>query len=166
METSVNECQWQQWVRANSAKLLLFARQKARNEADAQDLVQEAVMEVSSKCGGGPPPVTAVFGTIRLRAIDLARRNERRLGREQTLLARQTEPWFDVTAEDREMKTMLEQALRQLPEIYREVVTLRIWGGLTFAEIGEALQISQNTIASRYRYALEELRKLTKGVLA
>jgi len=56
--------------------------------------------------------------------------------------------------------------MRRLPEIYREVVTLRIWAGLTFAEIAEMLGIPANTVASRYRYGLAELRKLTKEVLA
>jgi len=39
----------------------------------------------------------------------------------------------------------------------REVVVMKIWGGVTFAEISEALAISPNTAASRYRYALEQL---------
>jgi RNA polymerase sigma-70 factor (ECF subfamily) len=54
----------------------------------------------------------------------------------------------------------------RLPDIYREVITLKIWGELTFAEIAQALEIPANTAASRYRYGLVELRKLTKGVLA
>ncbi len=41
---------------------------------------------------------------------------------------------------------------------------LKIWGGLTFDEIAEALDIPANTAASRYRYGLAELRKLTKEV--
>jgi RNA polymerase sigma-70 factor (ECF subfamily) len=36
---------------------------------------------------------------------------------------------------------------------------MKIWNDKTFAEIGEALEISQNTAASRYRYGLEALRK-------
>jgi RNA polymerase sigma-70 factor (ECF subfamily) len=47
-------------------------------------------------------------------------------------------------------------------DIYREVVILKVWGELTFAEIAEALDIPANTAASRYRYGLEELRKITK----
>lgn len=56
--------------------------------------------------------------------------------------------------------------MAQLLPIYREVVTLKVWGGLTFAEIAEALEIPANTAASRYRYGLIELRKLTKEVFA
>jgi RNA polymerase sigma-70 factor (ECF subfamily) len=46
-----------------------------------------------------------------------------------------------------------------LPDEQREVLVLKIWNDLTFAEIGSVLEISQNTAASRYRYALGALRK-------
>ena len=36
---------------------------------------------------------------------------------------------------------------------------MKVWGDRTFAEIGEALEISQNTAASRYRYGLEALKR-------
>ncbi|MEI6121290.1 MAG: sigma factor-like helix-turn-helix DNA-binding protein [Opitutae bacterium] len=42
----------------------------------------------------------------------------------------------------------------------KRVVVLKIWGDLTFDEIGEQLSISPNTAASRWRYAMEALRKL------
>ncbi len=45
-----------------------------------------------------------------------------------------------------------------------EVVSLKLWRGLTFAEIGEALGISPNTAASRYRYALNDLRERMEAV--
>jgi len=72
--------------------------------------------------------------------------------------------WFAPEIEDRERARLLQEALRQLPATQRDVVTLKIWGGLTFAEIAAALDVPANTAASRYRYALEELRKLTKEV--
>ena len=51
----------------------------------------------------------------------------------------------------------LERALAWLPAEQREVLALKVEGGLTFAEIGAALAISPHTAASRYRYALERL---------
>ena len=69
------------------------------------------------------------------------------------------ECWFDSTPEDRERTQLIQQAMCKLPEIYRQVITLKTWGGLTLAEIAEALEIPANTAASRYRYGLEELRK-------
>lgn len=166
METSDQEAAWQRWVTEHSARLLLYARQKSRCEADAQDLVQESVLEAARRCAGQPPPAALVFGTIHRRAIDLARREDRRAGRERAAADVAVEPWFDSAAMDRELSRLLDQALKQLPEHYREVVTLKIWGGLTFAEMGDVLRTSPNTVASRYRYALEELRKIARGVFA
>lgn len=57
----------------------------------------------------------------------------------------------------------LEGVLRDLPPEQREVVSLKVDGGLTFAEIAGVLDISANTAASRYRYALERLRAALKG---
>ena len=50
--------------------------------------------------------------------------------------------------------------MKPLPDAQREVLALKIDGGLTFAEIGEALDVSANTVASRYRYALDKLRQV------
>ncbi len=61
---------------------------------------------------------------------------------------------------------MIQSAMSRLPDMYREVITLKVWGGLTFAEIGDALGIPANTAASRFRYGLAELRRLAKEVLA
>jgi len=52
----------------------------------------------------------------------------------------------------------LELALARLPSEQREVVVLKIDGGLTFAEIAAVVGVAPNTAASRYRYALEKLR--------
>jgi RNA polymerase sigma-70 factor (ECF subfamily) len=52
----------------------------------------------------------------------------------------------------------LAAAMAMLPDQQREVVTLKVDAGLTFAQIGNVLGISMNTAASRYRYAMEKLR--------
>jgi RNA polymerase sigma-70 factor (ECF subfamily) len=36
---------------------------------------------------------------------------------------------------------------------------MKIWGGLSFAQIASALEVSADTAASRYRYALAKLHK-------
>jgi RNA polymerase sigma-70 factor (ECF subfamily) len=156
---------WNQWLAHQAPKLLLFARQQTRCEADAQEVVQDAVVEAWRKQTDGTPPEPArVFQLIRCRAIDLARRDDRRLNRES--LAQDPAPtaWFAPEIEDRERARLLRESLERLPSGQRDVVTLKIWGDLTFAEIAVALDIPANTAASRYRYALEELRKLTKEV--
>jgi RNA polymerase sigma-70 factor (ECF subfamily) len=167
MHESPQQADWRQWLEDHTPKFLLFARQHARSEADAQDLVQESVVEAARRQNDGqPPPLPLVFATIRHRAIDLARRENRRTERELAALEPLPVSWFDTSVEDRELRQLIQDAMSRLPEIYREVITLRVWGGLTFAEIADALAIPANTAASRYRYGLIELRKLTKEVLA
>lgn len=64
---------------------------------------------------------------------------------------------------DAESAARLERALAMLPAIYREPIALKIDGGLTFREMGAVLGVSPNTAASRYRYALAELRVALRG---
>lgn len=157
--------EWQTWLDDHAAKFLLFARQKARSDADAQDLMQEAIIEAAQRTGWhGPPAPALVFATIHRRAIDWGRREDRRAARESAVCEAHPEVWFDTGVEERERANLIQEALGKLPDIYREVIALKLWGGLTFAEIAEALDIPANTAASRYRYGLEELRKVTKAV--
>jgi RNA polymerase sigma-70 factor, ECF subfamily len=167
MDESPQQADWRRWLEDHAPKFLLFARQQARCEADAQDLVQEAVLEAAQRQNDCQPPAPAlVFATIRRRAIDLARCEDRRAGRESAAVESLPVAWFDTSIEDRELQQLVQDAMSRLPEMYRQVLTLKVWGGLTFAEIADALDIPANTAASRYRYGLVELRKLTKGVLA
>jgi RNA polymerase sigma factor (sigma-70 family) len=64
------------------------------------------------------------------------------------------------TAIEREERRRLDAALAQLPYEQREVITLRMHGGLTFQEIARQQGSSINTVQSRYRYGLEKLRML------
>ncbi|WP_372367425.1 RNA polymerase sigma factor [Candidatus Uabimicrobium sp. HlEnr_7] len=56
----------------------------------------------------------------------------------------------------------LEEALMQLSLEQREVIYLKIYGGMTFNEIAESTNIPMNTIASRYRYGLQKMQELLK----
>ena len=62
--------------------------------------------------------------------------------------------WF---LPDDDWREQIQVAVKHLPPEQAEVVVLKIWEELTFAEIAEILGESPNTAASRYRYALEKL---------
>jgi len=65
-----------------------------------------------------------------------------------------------VTADARmEERMSLEAAIRELPIDQREVVHLHVFEGRTFQEIADIAGESINTVASRYRYALEKLKQ-------
>jgi RNA polymerase sigma-70 factor (ECF subfamily) len=65
---------------------------------------------------------------------------------------------FETPLEGDERRAAIEEALQRLPRDQREVLVLKIWGELTFEQIGMTLELSPNTAASRYRYALAALR--------
>ncbi|RME89580.1 MAG: sigma-70 family RNA polymerase sigma factor [Verrucomicrobia bacterium] len=157
--------EWELWFREWGPRLLLFARQHASDPAEAEDLVQEAFVRLwrEGRRDGKPAP-GRLFQLVRLAAIDAARRRRRRWRREQAVAAPAAhgpcpEPWFEPDWEQGERARLAEEGLRRLPVAQREVLVLRIWGGLTFEEIGKTLGISPHTAASRYRYALQKLRE-------
>jgi RNA polymerase sigma-70 factor (ECF subfamily) len=63
-----------------------------------------------------------------------------------------------ATAVSHDERIAIEQALRSLPPEQREVVHLKTFEGLTLQEIADMTGTSINTVASRYRYAIERLR--------
>ena len=65
-----------------------------------------------------------------------------------------------ITPEDR---IALSTALSGLPAEQREVVHLHVYEGRTLKEVAELTDESPNTVASRYRYALEKLRSTLTG---
>jgi len=66
---------------------------------------------------------------------------------------------------DREfLREALESGLEALPNEQQIAVQLRLWEGLSFAEIGEVIGVSTNTAASRYRYGIEKLRESLKPI--
>jgi RNA polymerase sigma-70 factor, ECF subfamily len=61
----------------------------------------------------------------------------------------------DTTSEETET---VNRVLINLPDEQREVVVLKVYEELSFKEIGELMNISLDTAASRYRYAMEKLK--------
>ena len=156
---SDNSLNWNDWLGKHGPQLLLFARTQTRCEADAEDLLQEAVVESSGKSEGNPPDLPLVYTTLRRRAIDLARKTDCRTAREEVTTERSEDCWFDDTIEQKETAWLIDRAIKNMPEKFREVVMLKIWSELTFAQIAQTLDIPLNTAASRYRYGLEILKR-------
>lgn len=163
---------WAGWLREHGNKLLLFARQQTRSLADAEDVLQEALVKLARKVeegtfvGGQDAWLAFMYTQIRREAIDLGRKDDRRKKREEKVvddekgLGKYNEmPLFEMTESSDETRRILAAGLESLPSKFAEVIHMKLWGERTFAEIGEALEISLNTAASRYRYGIEALKK-------
>lgn len=57
-----------------------------------------------------------------------------------------------------ELQAKVQQAVDQLPEIYREAVILRCYHGLKYREVAEALDVPIGTVQHRLHIALAKLR--------
>jgi RNA polymerase sigma-70 factor, ECF subfamily len=166
----MNECApadaWKTCYRELAPKLLLFARQWVAEPADAEDVVQMAFVKFwRRQPDAGREHYPLLYSAVRSTALDHLRGTERRVRREaepSVTVLREDTSFFDTSVEQREDAVLIEGALRALPSEQREVLVLRIWGGLTFAEIAVTLDESINTVASRHRYALEALRRQLK----
>ena len=155
---ATHEENWKVCIAELGPGLVLFARQFVRSVADAEDIVQDAFVRFWRK-QHSIENRGLLYATVRSVALDLLRRDARRARREATASAdmeQTTEPQFDF---DDGSQRELAVAMDRLPVEQREVLVMKIWNELTFAEIAEALGISQNTAASRYRYALASLKK-------
>ena len=158
MENVISHEDWKVCFSDLAPGLVLFARQYVRSAPDAEDIVQEAFVRFWRK-QHSIQNRALLFATVRSVALDLLRRDSRRLRREANAaleVDQFTTPQFDF---DDGSQQQLAAAVDQLPAEQREVLVMKIWNELTFADIGEVLGISQNTAASRYRYALAALKK-------
>jgi RNA polymerase sigma-70 factor (ECF subfamily) len=160
------------WLQEHGSKLLLFARQQTRSLADAEDVLQDALVKLARKVEegtfvGGPDAWLAfIYTQIRREAIDLGRKDDRRRKREENVFKDERSlgldidmPMFEDEENQDETRKILIEGMKTLPKKFSEVISMKLWGERTFAEIGEALDISLNTAASRYRYGIEALRR-------
>jgi RNA polymerase sigma-70 factor (ECF subfamily) len=148
-----------------AGRLLGAALSLGCSRAEAEDIVHELFVRLarSGVLGGDVDDPDAyaftslrhaVFRTRQRRLLE--RTTIERLGREREADGRLAHA--DPADAPADADEGLRRALALLPEAQREVVVLKIDGGLTFAQIAKVTNVSLNTAAGRYRYALEKLR--------
>jgi RNA polymerase sigma-70 factor (ECF subfamily) len=133
------------------------------SRADADDLVQETFLRLAgapARLAGVENLVAYVFTVARNEAMRLDERRSRERRRLDTLAA---EDLFceAVGEDDRACETAewVAAALARLAPEVRELVELKTYGGLTIREISDVTGALQSTVATRYRRALEMMRR-------
>ncbi len=144
-----------------------------RNQAVAEDLVQETFLRVWNRTQIFEPPKGVVgpwlLAVARNRAIDYARSLE---GRDRRLAV------FEETEDPRlyagmeagtlfaEQTRQAKRALAQLPENLRQAIELACFDGLSHAEIAARLGQPLGTVKTWVRSALGGLRKAMEAGVA
>lgn len=145
-----------------SQRLLRLAVAITGHQHDAEDALQAVLLRVADSPNvlfQAEQPWHYLLRMTRNESLLIVRRRKRTLSMatlaELTNLV--TRHFVDQT-EQEETHRAVWHALRKLPREQSEVVVLKIWESLTFAQIGQVLDVSPATAASRYRYALHKLQ--------
>lgn len=141
-------------------RLVRFAMTITGNQADAEDALQGAFSRIAFRprlLARADAPWPYLIRSVRNEALRIMqkRRGAGSEGAEREATADRVE---DLIVQE-ERADQVRRILKSLPKSQYEVVILKHWEELTFAEIAEALELSQNTVASRYRYAMEKLQR-------
>jgi len=137
--------------RQHGAALLLFATSIAGERSRAQDMVHQVFLKLleSEDLKLAKDKKAFLFACVRNAILS----EHKRIGHRQVPLNEDT-AWFSPPEKDYAGERNLRRALRTLPDDQRQVVILHIWGELTFCQIGDVLEVSSNTAASRYSMPL------------
>lgn len=146
---------------AHGARLFAYARLLTRSAQGAEDAVHDAFLRLARR--GDLEGIRDVrgylFRTVRNEALRQLGRWERWRRRNDLVGEFRLAESADGDAQRKERAAQIEAAMAALPGPQREVVALKVWHELTFEAIGEVLEISPNTAASRYRYGAAKLRE-------
>jgi RNA polymerase sigma factor (sigma-70 family) len=145
-----------QWFEAYAPPLVLYARQWLAR-GGAEDAVQEAFVRLMLQ-PVAPRNVRAwLYKAVRNEAISRARSEKRRDEREQRRAS--PERWFDTSPVDVIDAAAAQAALDQLPPAQREVIVMRVWGGMTLAEIAGVTDSPVSTVFDHYQAGLRAVRE-------
>ncbi len=156
-------------VRPHMAAAYNFARWMVRNEHDAEDLAQDAMLRAYRAMGGvavreGRTWLLAIVRNVCLTWLARDR------GREATTTfdehvhtdgARGSDP--ETLLLERMDVERLRRAVEELPDEFREVVVLREMEGLTYKEIADVAGIPIGTVMSRLARARQRLQERLAG---
>jgi RNA polymerase sigma factor (sigma-70 family) len=146
-------------IAERSAALALYARQWVGDREAAQDVVQTMLISLLSLRSPPDDAVAWAYRAVRNGAIDVAKSSARRRRRERSV-ATDRGAWFVPSPGSMIDASAAEAAVRQLPAELGEVVVLRVWGQLGFAELAGVVGCSVSTAHARYAAGLKQLRQI------
>ncbi|NVJ10025.1 RNA polymerase sigma factor [Myxococcus sp. AM001] len=164
-------------VRKHRTPVFNFIFRFTGHRARAEDVLQETWLKVVRSAGDYTPKAkftTWLYTIARNLCVDSARKESYRQAssleaptpgaeRDESRPLGEGLPDAGASPErgayNARLRPMLERALATLPDEQREVFTLREYSGIPFKDIAEVTGVSENTVKSRMRYALDGLRR-------
>jgi RNA polymerase sigma-70 factor (ECF subfamily) len=136
--------------------LVLYARTWAGRD-EAEDVVQRVFVRFLTSKRWPTEPRSWLFRCVRNEAISWRRSIRRRILRERER-AESAEAIFEGRPGESIEVRESQMALEHLPAHLREIVVLRIWSGLSLAEISAITGLAVSTVHDQYQAALGAMR--------
>ncbi len=153
-------------VDRHGERLYRLAYSMVGNRADAEDVTQETLMgafEYMHSFKGRSTVKTWLTRILMRQAARCHRRRGRK--REKPMGAPESVPDGAPAVQTAGLRMDVRRALEQLSENHRQVVVLREFDGMSYAEMAEVLNIPQGTVESRLYRARQELKTLLRDYL-
>ena len=159
---SLTETRWEEHAFALRPRLIAMARRVVRDQAEAEDVVDETISRLAEAHERGRPPDHTsawLFRTATHLSIDRARRwlrQQRFLERGPAL---RSVPGPEEAAERHELREAVWRSLLSLPRRQREVMVLHQLEGLPYGSVAEILDLEETTARAHAYAARHELRR-------
>ena len=145
-----------------AGRVLAYARQLSRNRDGVEDVVQEVFVAVWRRAASYRPdrgdPAGWLYTITRNKLVDHWRR-----------LGAPGEPGdpgdlpFHTWEDGGDLRLTMRQALAQVAPEQRRAIEMAYFGGLTYEETAQRLDLPVGTLKSRIRSGLKRLRTLLEG---
>nr|WP_330164989.1 ECF RNA polymerase sigma factor SigK [Catellatospora vulcania] len=142
-----------------------LARRVVRDPAQAEEVAQEALVEVwrtASRFDPARGSATGwVFTITHRRAVDRVRSEQAALDRVQRMAPEPTQTPADEVVEQataRLQRQQVRRCIKTLTDLQREAITLAYYGGYTYQQVAQLLGAGLPTVKTRMRDGLIRLR--------
>ena len=144
------------------------------DEAEADDVLQESIMQIWREAGSYSSALGKPLGWLvtiaRRRAIDRVRRRAayaRAKARFEVYVETEPRAWLRNCSEEdnvaTDIRNYLEREMRRLPAYQAEALNLSFFGGLSHREIAAKTQTPLGTVKTRLELGLRKLSSTIRG---
>ncbi len=165
---------FEQLYRATCAHLFAVAFRILRNEQRADEVLQEAFVNIWHHAAGYRPaqgtPMTWMINIVRNKSIDLLRSGKTEQASTTELDAQALEVAADAGHEPQQLldeslvRARIDACMGGLPPSQRQALALAYYRGLVHTEIAEALNTPLGTVKGWVRRGLDQLRSCLEAV--
>lgn len=129
----------------------------------AEEVAQDTFIALWRRPGSFDPERgslrTFLLGVARNKAVDLVRKETRIRRNVDEIIVQTQERDEEVTFDAADERTEVRSAMKTLTDVQREAIVLAYFGGYTYREVAEHLDIPEGTAKSRLRDALLRMRR-------